>query len=71
MTEATEQKTATPVAIEPPADPVVKQHSIMAGGAELNYTTTTGLMPIKNEKGEIKAKIEGFAKWIETQTERL
>ena len=57
MTESTEQKTTPPVAIEPPAEPVVKQHSIRANGTELNYTTTTGLMPIKNEKGEIKATL--------------
>ncbi len=57
MTESTEQKTTPPAAIEPPADPIVKQHSITANGAELNYTTTTGLMPIKDDKGEIKATL--------------
>lgn len=57
MTESTEEKSAKTPPIEPPADPVVKQHSITANGSELKYTTTTGLMPINNEKGEIKATL--------------
>jgi carboxypeptidase C (cathepsin A) len=61
MSEVTEQKTAekptqTP-AVEAPAEPVVRQHSITVNGTELAYTTTTGLMPIKNDKGEIKANL--------------
>src|SRR5262245_44921731 len=44
----------------PPADepPVVTKHSITAGGRALNYTVTTGYMPIKNaQTGETDARI--------------
>lgn len=57
MTDKTEEKDAQAPAIEMPADPVIRQHSIKVGGKELNYTTTTGLMPIKNDKGEHKANL--------------
>lgn len=57
MTEAAEQ--STPVLAKPDLPPpaVVKQHSIMADGKKLDYTTTTGLMPIFNDKGELRAKL--------------
>lgn len=51
--ETTEQK---PELTLPPA-PIVKQHSIKVGGKALEYTTTTGMMPINNEKGELKATL--------------
>src|SRR5688572_13052267 len=36
----------------------VTRHSIRAGGRTLNYTVTTGYMPIREERtGEIEAKI--------------
>lgn len=39
-------------------DPVVRAHEItVAGGAQLAYTTTTGLMPIRNDQGELQAKL--------------
>lgn len=59
MTDTTEQKPAEQPKpqLEPPADPIVKQHSISVGGSELKYTTTTGLMPIKNDKQEIQANL--------------
>ncbi len=56
MTENQEQQTTTPTP-EPPADPVIRQHSIRVKGKALDYTTTTGLMPIKDDKGEIKANL--------------
>jgi carboxypeptidase C (cathepsin A) len=56
MSETETQKTP-PVTPEPPAEPVVKQHSVRVNGKALPYTTTTGLMPIKDEKGEIKANL--------------
>lgn len=38
--------------------PVVTKHSLRVGAKTLNYTTTTGFMPIKNERtGEVEAKI--------------
>lgn len=47
----------TPVAPEPVVEPVVKQHSIKVGGKALNYTTTTGMMPIKDEEGKTKLNL--------------
>jgi carboxypeptidase C (cathepsin A) len=45
----------TPQKDEPP---VVSKHSVRVGGKTLNYTTTTGFMPIKNERtGETEARI--------------
>lgn len=57
MTDTEAQKQETPVATSPEAAPVVKQHSVKASGKTLNYTTTTGLMPIKDEKGETKLNL--------------
>lgn len=38
--------------------PVVQKHSISVKGKTLNYTTTTGFMPIRNERtGETEARI--------------
>ncbi len=37
--------------------PVVTKHEISVGGRALKYTTTTGLMPIKNQTGETEAHI--------------
>jgi carboxypeptidase C (cathepsin A) len=37
--------------------PVVTKHSIRAGGRTLNYTVTTGMMPIRSNTGEIEARM--------------
>ena len=38
--------------------PVVTKHSIKVGGKQLNYTVTTGFMPIKNAvSGDIEARV--------------
>ncbi|HEV8593012.1 MAG TPA: hypothetical protein VGQ55_12985, partial [Pyrinomonadaceae bacterium] len=38
--------------------PVVKKQSVRVGSRTLNYTTTTGFLPIKNDRtGDIEAKI--------------
>ncbi len=41
----------------PEAKPVVTRHKIAAGGKEISYTATAGLLPIKNKKGETEAHI--------------
>ena len=41
---------AVKMAEEPP---VITRHVVTIDGQELRYTVTTGLLPIKNEKGEI------------------
>jgi carboxypeptidase C (cathepsin A) len=37
--------------------PVVTQHRIKVGAKTLDYTVTAGLMPLKNEQGEIEANV--------------
>ena len=37
--------------------PVVTKHSIPLNGRTLNYTATTGFMPLKNDQGEIEANL--------------
>ncbi len=50
-------ETAKPAQAEIEA-PVVLKHSVTIGGRSLNYTTTTGFMPIRNtQTGETEAKI--------------
>ncbi len=43
---------------EPPEEkPVVTTHEMKIAGRVLKYTVTTGMMPLKNEKGETEARI--------------
>ena len=37
--------------------PVVTHHSLKVGGRTLNYTVTTGMMPLKSEEGETEASL--------------
>src|SRR5918994_1983216 len=37
--------------------PVVMKRSIRAGGRTLNYTVTTGMMPIRSNTGEVEARM--------------
>jgi len=37
--------------------PAVTKHSIRAGGRALNYTVTTGMMPIRSNTGEVEARM--------------
>ncbi|MFN6963261.1 MAG: S10 family peptidase [Pyrinomonadaceae bacterium] len=56
----TPQNAATPRPTPDPRDeaPVVRKQSVRVGGRTLNYTTTTGFMPIKNAvSGETEARI--------------
>lgn len=59
MTEEqkTNEQTREPQVDEFTPDPVVRQHEIKAGGKTLKYTTTTGLMPIRDDKGKLKARL--------------
>jgi carboxypeptidase C (cathepsin A) len=38
-------------------EPVITHHRITVDGKELKYTATAGLMPIRDEKGEVEARI--------------
>ena len=48
------QPTPTPQPEEPP---VVSKHFIRVGGNTVNYTATSGMMPIKNREGEVEARM--------------
>jgi len=49
---------AAPAPAKPAAEePVVRKHQISLNGKQLNYTTTTGLMPIRNAAGDVEANI--------------
>jgi carboxypeptidase C (cathepsin A) len=41
----------------PEEQPVITHHEIRVGGRILRYTTTTGMMPIKNRDGETEARL--------------
>src|SRR5579863_8510598 len=63
--ESQAPKPAEPKPAEKPADksadkeepPVVTHHEIRAGGKQLKYTATTGMMPIRNPKGDTEGHI--------------
>ncbi|MCM2255762.1 MAG: peptidase S10 [Vicinamibacteria bacterium] len=40
-----------------PAEPVVTRHELKTGDKVLRYSVTTGLMPLRNEQGEVEAEI--------------
>lgn len=40
-----------------PTEPVVTKHTMTFHGAPLSYTATTGLMPIRNDDGEIEGRL--------------
>jgi carboxypeptidase C (cathepsin A) len=53
--QQTPQIKPTPIIDEPP---IITKHSIQIGSKQLNYTATTGFMPLKNSvTGEVEAKI--------------
>ena len=37
--------------------PVTTQHELRLAGRVLKYSVTTGLMPLKNEQGEVEAQV--------------
>ena len=39
------------------ADPIVRSHRIKIGSRAVSYTTTCGMMPIRNDKGELMARL--------------
>lgn len=57
MPDVETPKTDQVTPAEAAPEPIVKQHSIQVDGEALNYTTTTGMMPIKNEKGDARANL--------------
>src|SRR5688572_31916601 len=56
--EAEKQETKTEEKKAPEAPkPIEKKHEMKLGKKTLKYSTTTGMMPLKNEKGEAEANI--------------
>lgn len=54
---------------EPPEEkPVVTNHEMTIGGRALKYGVTTGMLPLKNEKGETEANIFFIAYVADTGT---
>ncbi|HYI25670.1 MAG TPA: hypothetical protein VD767_09690, partial [Thermomicrobiales bacterium] len=47
------QPAAESVKPEPVPEPVQKHHIVAVGGTTLDYTTTCGQLPIRNDKGEV------------------
>lgn len=43
--------------IEPEAEPVITEHSITFGGKKTNYTASTGMLPFRNDLGDVTAGI--------------
>ncbi len=37
--------------------PIVTEHSVSIGGADLRYRATAGKLPLKNDKGDVKAEV--------------
>jgi len=53
-----EEKPAAPADREWEGEkPVVTRRSVRAGGRTLNYTVTTGMMPIRNAAGDVEARM--------------
>jgi carboxypeptidase C (cathepsin A) len=50
-------KPAQPEGKKEPEPPIVTHHEIHVGGKTLRYTATTGMMPIRNNEGEIEANM--------------
>lgn len=57
MTEQTKTEEKQPTAEPFTPDPVVRDHTLSVGGKTLAYTTTTGLMPIRDDKSELNARL--------------
>jgi len=58
---------AAPKAPEPPEEPpVVTRHEVKIGERTLRYDVTTGMMPLKNEKGETEARLFFMAYTLDT-----
>jgi carboxypeptidase C (cathepsin A) len=54
QTEAAKPETTKPLVEE---KSIVTKHEMRLNGRTLNYTATTGMMPIKNQQGEIEANL--------------
>ena len=56
---------------QPEEPPIVTKHSVTAGGRVLNYTVTTGYMPIKNvQTGDTDARIFYMAYTLDGPTDK-
>ena len=49
-------------------EPVITHHRLLLDGKELAYTATAGLMPLKDTKGEVEARIFFVAYTVDNAT---
>ncbi|HKX00822.1 MAG TPA: hypothetical protein VJN43_23975 [Bryobacteraceae bacterium] len=69
--EAKAAEKAPEKAKEPPEEPpVVTHHEIHVGGKALKYTATTGMMPIRNAKGDIEGQMFFMAYTLDGVSDR-
>jgi carboxypeptidase C (cathepsin A) len=68
MPEATEEQKTPPAETQTEEAPVVTSHKVKIGRRTLDYDVTAGMLPIKNEKGEIEAKLYFTAYTAKTDT---
>ena len=65
------QTSAPRPAPTPEEPPMVTRHSVTAGGRVLNYTVTTGYMPIRNvQSGEVDARMFFMAYTLDGPTDK-
>lgn len=54
---APQKDSNAPASSDPLPDPIVRQHTVSIAGTDYRYTTTTGQLPICNDKGEREASL--------------
>jgi carboxypeptidase C (cathepsin A) len=64
--ESSDTPLSPPPAAPPDEPPVVTKHELRIGERTLSYTATTGMMPLKNEKGETGARLFFMAYTLDT-----
>lgn len=52
-----EDKKEKTIPLDVDKEPIVSEHSINVGGKNLNYTVTTGMLPLRDEFGEVQAGV--------------
>ncbi|HEY8447969.1 MAG TPA: hypothetical protein VIL01_12765 [Thermomicrobiales bacterium] len=69
-TESASQAAPPKPTEQPDEPPVVRQHELQIGDKRLSYTTTTGFMPLRNERGEVEARLFFMAYTLDTDEPR-
>ena len=64
-----EDKKEKTIPLDVDKEPIVTEQSIMVGGKQLDYTVTTGMLPLRDEFGEVEAGIFFVAYTLKDQTD--